>query len=92
MGFSATPATRVSQRFMGMSTRTASLVPTAMAMAGVTSPIRASAMTMPNGPVMTLARRALTTTAFSPVAARSAPPLSIFSVAVELVPTATMSA
>lgn len=41
---------------------------------------------------MILARRALTMTAFSPVAARSAPPFNIFSVAVELVPTAVMSA
>ena len=54
---------------MGMSTRTALLWQTAAAMAGVISPSSESAMTMPMGPTMMSARRQLTTTAFSPVAA-----------------------
>ena len=45
---------------------------TAAAMAGVISPSRASAITMPMGPTMISAWRQLTTTAFSPVAVRTA--------------------
>lgn len=66
--------------------------PTAAAMAGVTSPSMASAMTMPRGPTMMSAVRQATTTAFSPVAARCGPALSIAEVAAELVPTAVTAA
>ena len=89
---SVTPATRVSQRLTGMSTRAARLWPTATAMAGVTSPSSASAMTMPMGPAITSALRQATMTAFSPVAALRAPALSMLDVAMLLVPTAMSSA
>ena len=49
-------------------------------------------MTMPMGPMIMSASREHTTTAFSPVAAWSAPALSIADVAVVLVPTAIISA
>ena len=61
-------------------------------MAGVISPSSASAMTMPKGPAMTSARRQPTSTAFSPVAALSAPARSMAAVAAEFVPTAVMAA
>ena len=77
MGWSGTPTTMLSQWLMGMSTRVASLWQTAAAIAGVISPSSESAMTMPMGPTMTSARRQLTTTAFSPVAARDAPARSM---------------
>ena len=64
-GSSATPATRLSH---WMRIRRARACPTATAMAGEISPIRASAMTMPRGPKITSARRQATSRAFSPVA------------------------
>ena len=67
-GSSATPATRLSHWFRGMRIRRARACPTATAMAGEISPIRASAMTMPRGPKITSARRQATSRAFSPVA------------------------
>ena len=47
----------------------ASAWPTAAAIRGVTSPKRASAMTMPMGPMMTSAFRQATRVGFSPLAA-----------------------
>ena len=60
MGWSGTPTTMLSQWLTGMSTRAALLWQTAAAIAGVISPSRASAMTMPMGPTMMSARRQLT--------------------------------
>lgn len=67
-GSSATPATKLSHWLRGMRIRRARACPTATAMAGEISPIRASAMTMPRGPKITSARRQATSRAFSPVA------------------------
>jgi len=70
----------------------ARLCATATAIAGVTSPISASAITMPTGPAITSAARDATIAAFSPVAARLAPAFSIAEVANAFVPTAVISA
>ena len=50
---------------------------TASAMTGVISPISALGITMPIGPAMISALRAITFSAFSPVAPREAPALTI---------------
>ena len=65
MDISDTPTTRLLQRLIGMSTRRASLCPTACAMRGVISPHMESAITIPTAPTMMSAWRQLTTTAFS---------------------------
>ena len=71
--------------------RFAELCPTASAIVGVISPYMESAMAMPEAPTIISALRQFTTTAFSPVAACSAPALSIALVANAFVPTAIIS-
>ncbi len=80
-----------SHLFIGISTRTAVLDDTAHAAAGVISPRSASAIMIPSGPAIMSARAAITTIEFSPVAARAAPPLIMFAVAMLFVPTAVTS-
>lgn len=57
-------------------------------MAGVISPKRESAMTMPIGPMIRSASRQATRTGFSPVAPMAAPAFIIAAVAVVLAPSA----
>lgn len=66
-------------------------VATAVAMAGVTSPIMELAKTMPMGPMITSAPRVVTRMAFSPVAPRLALAFIICAVAMALVPRAKTS-
>lgn len=70
----STPAINVSHLFIGINILFALLLPIAAAMLGVTSPISASAITIPTGPTIISALRLATAAAFSPVAAVTDPP------------------
>ena len=85
------PATKIPQPDAGISTLTASLPEIATDILGETSPMMPLAIKIPMGPRITSALAALYTTAFSPVAPRTAPAFSMALVASTFVPTASSS-
>ena len=85
------PATKIPQPDAGIKTLAASLPEIATDMLGETSPMIPLAIKIPMGPRITSALTALYTTAFSPVAPRTAPAFSMALVASTFVPTASSS-
>ena len=85
------PATKIPQPDAGIKTLAASLPEIATDMLGETSPMMPLAIKIPMGPRITSALAALYTTAFSPVAPRTAPAFSMALVASTFVPTASSS-